>query len=135
MNLGDYPLNSKRESGILPIISWCGSTNSNDMVLPTYDLTESTIEMMSRQNLDVFTVQANSKPAWKDKISKAFWRGRDSRQERLNLVSLSKENPHLIDAALTHMFFYRQPEHLEKYGPTVERTPFFDFFRVRILFL
>lgn len=46
MNLGDYPLNEPGDQ--LPIVSWCGSKKSNDFVLPTYDLTESTLEMMSR---------------------------------------------------------------------------------------
>jgi len=50
MNLGDWPLTNSEQKD-LPIVSWCGSTESNDMVLPTYDLTESTLEMMRRFNL------------------------------------------------------------------------------------
>lgn len=45
VNLGDWPL-VKNE--ILPILSWCGSTETNDIVMPTYDITESTLENMGR---------------------------------------------------------------------------------------
>ena len=48
MNLGDWPLNEKRQNTFLPIISWCGSNDSNDMILPTYELAETTLEMMGR---------------------------------------------------------------------------------------
>jgi hypothetical protein len=48
MNLGDWPLNDIKQKTILPIVSWCGSNDANDIILPTYDLTESTIEMMGR---------------------------------------------------------------------------------------
>jgi hypothetical protein len=49
MNLGDWPLTNSEQTD-LPIVSWCGSTESNDMVLPTYDLTQSTLEMMRGYN-------------------------------------------------------------------------------------
>lgn len=53
MNLGDWPLNYKLENNnkpgkFLPIVSWCGSTKTNDLVIPTYELTESVLEMMGR---------------------------------------------------------------------------------------
>ena len=85
---------------------------------------------MLRQSLDIFSIQGSTGPEWSKKVNKAFWRGRDSRQERLDLVLLSKTNPNLIDAGLTNMFFYREPEHLEKYGPILNRTSFFGFFKV-----
>lgn len=47
MNLGDWPLENNRQHP-LPIVSWCGSDSSSDIVLPTYDLMDSTIEMMNR---------------------------------------------------------------------------------------
>ena len=47
MNLGDWPLSSKRDS-FLPIVSWCGSEESFDLILPTYDLTKSTLDMLHR---------------------------------------------------------------------------------------
>ena len=41
MNLGDWPLNEKSQNISLPIVSWCGSTRANDIILPTYEITKS----------------------------------------------------------------------------------------------
>ena len=80
----------------------------------------------------MFSIQGhvNTGPKWNEKYSKAFWRGRDSRQERLDLVLMSKKYPLLINAALTHMFFFREKHHIDTYGPTVNPVSFFDFFKV-----
>ena len=49
VNLGDWPLETRSPSeGPLPILSWCGSDDTRDIVMPTYDLTESTLETMGR---------------------------------------------------------------------------------------
>lgn len=47
VNLGDWPLASKNNEP-LPIFSWCGSQDTYDIVMPTYDTTESTLENMGR---------------------------------------------------------------------------------------
>lgn len=73
-------------------------------------------------------MQATGSPKWPDKISKALWRGRDSREERLNLVVMAKKKPELYDAALTNFFFFKYDEN--KYGPKVKHMSFFDFFKV-----
>ncbi|XP_033754926.1 protein O-glucosyltransferase 2-like [Pecten maximus] len=128
MNLGDWPLEKKPVSDSpIPIISWCGSSDSRDIILPTYDITEATLQMMSRVTLDILSVQGNTGVTWDNKTNQAFWRGRDSRQERLDLVQLSRRKPQLLDAALTHMFFFPKDEN--KYGPLVKTVPFFDFFK------
>lgn len=48
-NLGDWPLSTHQ---ILPkkfpILSWCGSNDSYDIIWPTYELTESILENMGR---------------------------------------------------------------------------------------
>ncbi|XP_071503346.1 protein O-glucosyltransferase 2-like [Diadema antillarum] len=130
INLGDWPLEKRDpEDEPLPILSWCGSTDSRDIVLPTYDITESTLETMGRVSLDIMSVQANTGPKWENKTSKAFWRGRDSRRERLNLVKLSRRRPEILDAALTNFFFFRNEE--EEYGPKVKHVSFFDFFNFK----
>jgi hypothetical protein len=54
INLGDYPLNEKRFNKLYPIVSWCGSDDSYDIILPTYDLTESTLQMMARFDFDYY---------------------------------------------------------------------------------
>lgn len=130
VNLGDWPLEKKAVTDSpIPILSWCGSTDTRDIVLPTYDITEATLEMMSRVTLDMLSVQGNTGPSWNNKSAHGFWRGRDSRQERLDLVQMSRRQPDLIDAALTHMFFF--PKDDDKYGSLVKTIPFFDFFKYK----
>lgn len=84
-----------------------------------------------RVSLDMMSVQANTGPPWSEKNATAFWRGRDSRQERLELVKLSRAHPDLIDAAFTNFFFFKHDESL--YGPLVKHVSFFDFFKVTLL--
>ena len=48
-NLGDWPLEHKDVAdNPLPIFSWCGSDDTRDIVMPTYDVTESTLETLGR---------------------------------------------------------------------------------------
>ncbi|MGH0182509.1 UNVERIFIED_CONTAM: hypothetical protein FKN15_009718 [Acipenser sinensis] len=50
VNLGDWPLVKRKPTEKLhPILSWCGSNETRDIVMPTYDLTESVLETMGRQ--------------------------------------------------------------------------------------
>jgi len=83
---------------------------------------------MGSVTLDMLSVQKSNYP-WDEKEDKAFWRGRDSRRERLNLITLSRENPDLINASITNFFFFRDEE--DKYGPKVAYIPFFDFFKYK----
>uniref|UniRef100_A0A096MBI1 Protein O-glucosyltransferase 2 n=1 Tax=Poecilia formosa TaxID=48698 RepID=A0A096MBI1_POEFO len=130
VNLGDWPLEKRKPTDKLhPIFSWCGSNNTRDIVMPTYDLTESVLESMGRVSLDMMSVQANTGPPWPEKNATAFWRGRDSRQERLQLVKLSRARPDFIDAAFTNFFFFKHDESL--YGPLVKHVSFFDFFKYK----
>ncbi|XP_055545604.1 protein O-glucosyltransferase 2-like [Wyeomyia smithii] len=132
VNLGDWPLVTKgghrRTTGPLPVFSWCGSEDTFDIVMPTYDLVESSLEAMSRVTLDMLSVQRRGVP-WDEKISKAFWRGRDSSRERLDLVGLSKKHPDLVNASLTNFFFFRDEEVI--YGPKVAHISFLEFFNHR----
>lgn len=116
VNLGDWPI-IRRENQIspesvpLPVFSWCGSVDSMDIVWPTYDLTESSLQSMGRVVLDMQSVQAQRWP-WKAKKAQAFWRGRDSRRERLDLMELARntEVADLFNVSLTNFFFFRQEE-------------------------
>jgi Glycosyl transferase family 90 len=132
INLGDWPLVKKggaaRTHGPLPMFSWCGSEDTFDIVLPTYDITESTLENMGRVMLDMLSVQ-KLKTEWRDKIEKGFWRGRDSRRERLDLIDISRKHPDLFNASLTNFFFFRDEAH--KYGPKVPHISFMDFFEYK----
>ena len=88
---------------------------------------ESVLRRCFRVSLDIMSVQANTGPRWVNKSAVAFWRGRDSRQERLDLVRMSHRYPDIIDARLTRMFFFK---HTPDLGDTVEPISFFDFFKV-----
>lgn len=129
VNLGDWPLMKKggqsRTAGPRPIFSWCGSDDSFDIVMPTYDLTESSIENMDRVTLDIMSVQQHRVP-WEEKENRAFWRGRDARRERLQLVDMARNHPDLINASLTNFFFFR--DEAEKYGGKAPYISFFRFF-------
>ncbi|KAF5287739.1 hypothetical protein FQA39_LY15759 [Lamprigera yunnana] len=125
VNLGDWPL-VKKATNNFPIFSWCGSTDTFDIVMPTYDITESTLENMGRVTMDILSVQGNIQHDWKDRLPIAFWKGRDSNRERLHLIELARNNPHLFNVSLTNFFFFRSEE--DQYGPKTEHTSFFKFF-------
>ncbi|KAG7311342.1 hypothetical protein JYU34_002380 [Plutella xylostella] len=125
INLGDWPL-ARRDSDPLPIFSWCGSDDTLDIVMPTYDITESTLENMGRVSLDMLSVQGNVQRAWAAREARAVWRGRDSRAERLKLIDIAREHPHLFNASLTNYFFFRDKE--AQYGPKQPHISFFKFF-------
>ena len=75
------------------------------------------------------TAQENSFISWENKEDKAFFRGRDSNRERLDLVRISKANPELLDAGITHYFFFKKGEE-EELGK-VDRVGFYKFFQVK----
>ncbi|CAG9853708.1 unnamed protein product [Phyllotreta striolata] len=125
-NLGDWPLSARNLNEKYPIFSWCGSTDSYDIILPTYDITESTLENMGRVSLDILSVQGNSNIEWENRIPRLFWRGRDSNKYRLELIKIARNNPDLFNASLTNFFFYKDEE--EIYGPKAEYVSFFKFF-------
>lgn len=127
INLGDWPL-VKKSSSSIPIFSWCGSSETMDIVLPTYDLTESTINMLHRVILDILSVQTE-KWKWNDKVEKAFFRGRDSRRERLDLIDIAKAHPNLFNSSITNFFFFT--DEVAKYGPKVPHISFKDFFEYK----
>ncbi|XP_012782423.2 protein O-glucosyltransferase 3 [Ochotona princeps] len=131
INLGDWPLEHRKVNetpGPVPIISWCGSQDSRDVILPTYDITHSTLEAMRGVTNDLLSLQGNTGPSWINKTEKAFFRGRDSREERLQLVQLSKENPQLLDAGITGYFFFQEKE---KELGKAKLIGFFDFFKYK----
>ncbi|XP_003129882.1 KDEL motif-containing protein 2 isoform X9 [Sus scrofa] len=131
VNLGDWPLEHRKVNetpGPLPIISWCGSLDSRDVILPTYDITHSTLEAMRGVTNDLLSIQGHTGPSWINKTEKAFFRGRDSREERLQLVQLSKENPQLLDAGITGYFFFQEKE---KELGKAKLIGFFDFFKYK----
>lgn len=127
VNLGDWPVVPKTQA-VMPIFSWCGSIESFDIVLPTYEMTESTVHMMHRVVLDILSVQRENYE-WREKIEKAFFRGRDSRRERLDVIDVARENPELFNASITNFFFFtKEAAH---YGPKVQHIPLNEFFQYK----
>lgn len=81
--------------------------------------------------LDMLSVQGHIEKKWEEKIEKAFWRGRDSRRERLKLIDIAREHPDLFNVSLTNFFFFRDEE--KYYGPKATHLSFFKFFDVSVL--
>jgi hypothetical protein len=134
VNLGDWPLSSRKPSLMpLPMFSWCGSNDTYDLVMPTYEMTEAVLQSQSRVSVDILGVLGQQPVSFQDKKPQVFFRGRDSNRIRLLLVLYSKKTPELVDAALTNFFFFREEEDLKKYGPTVKHTSLYDFFEYKYL--
>lgn len=134
VNLGDWPLSSRKSSLIpLPIFSWCGSSDTYDLVMPTYEMTEAVLQAQARVSVDILGVLGQQRTAFETKTPKVFFRGRDSNRIRLLLILYSKRTPELVDAAITNFFFFREPADLERYGPTVQHTSIYDFFDYKYL--
>ncbi|KAG8584721.1 hypothetical protein GDO81_004741 [Engystomops pustulosus] len=131
INVGDWPVEHRKANdtpGPLPMISWCGSSDSRDIILPTYDVTHSTLEALRGVTNDLLSIQGHTGPTWDNKTEQAFFRGRDSREERLQLVQMSKKEPELLDAGITGYFFFREMEKKLGKAPLIG---FFDFFKYK----
>lgn len=85
--------------------------------------------LKNRVMLDTLSVQGNGLP-WENKTEQLFWRGRDSRRERLDLIDISREHPELFNVSITNFFFFR--DEIDKYGPAQNHVSFFNFFKVNI---
>ena len=131
INLGDWPMERRgKYESPAAVISWCGHEDFSDIVVPTYEVTSNTNGMMSNTASDQFLIQNRGRSIpWDSKVTKAFFRGRDSRQERLDLAELAQNETELLDVGITKYFFFK--EEPEKYGQTVEHTPFSDFFKFK----
>ncbi|KAM9319831.1 protein O-glucosyltransferase 3 [Gastrophryne carolinensis] len=131
INVGDWPVEHRKVNdtpGPLPMISWCGSADSRDIILPTYDITHSTLEALRGVTNDLLSIQGHTGPSWENKTTQAFFRGRDSREERLQLVRMSQKYPDLLDAGITGYFFFRE---IEKQLGKASLVGFFDFFKYK----
>ncbi|KAM4700154.1 protein O-glucosyltransferase 3 [Discoglossus pictus] len=131
INVGDWPVEQRKANatpGPLPMISWCGSSDSQDIILPTYDIIHSSLECLRGVTNDLLSIQGHTGPSWSNKTEQGFFRGRDSREERLQLVQMSKKHPDLIDAGITGYFFFRERE--EELGKA-QLIGFFDFFKYK----
>lgn len=85
---------------------------------------------LCRVTLDILSVQGNVDKIWSERQPIGFWRGRDSRAERLKMIDIARANPDLFNASLTNFFFFRDKE--AEYGPKLPHISFFKFFDVSI---
>ena len=84
----------------------------------------------SRVSLTTLSVQKTRGEAWETREPRAFFRGRDSNRERLDLVRLHRNETELFDVALTNWFFFTKEYSEEVYGPKAKHVSFHDFFKV-----
>ncbi|KAI2798408.1 Protein O-glucosyltransferase 2 [Blomia tropicalis] len=138
-NLGDWPLSLKNNGRMpIPIFSWCGNKrDSYDIVLPTYELTESILHAQERISVDIFSTFGRQPFPFESKLNRLFWRGRDSNRARLKLIDISRNDPTLYNVSITNFFFFR--DEMDQYmnqdeNPsnetrrTIPYVSFFDFF-------
>ncbi|OEH77669.1 putative thioredoxin [Cyclospora cayetanensis] len=102
LNVGDWPLVEKKwgESRV-PVFSWCGSTDSFDIVFPQWDVTRSTVLGNTESNPDLIASQGWGLLPWASRDSRAAFRGRDSSAVRVKLAQLSAQHPDLLDVVIT----------------------------------
>ncbi|CDJ64802.1 thioredoxin, putative [Eimeria necatrix] len=102
MNVGDWPLVAKSwGDSRVPVFSWCGSTDSFDIVLPQWDVTRSTVLGNAASSPDLLASQGWGTRKWNKRDPRAAFRGRDSNPVRVQLAQLSSKHPDLLDVAIT----------------------------------
>eukprot|EP00919_Chromeraceae_sp_WS-2016_P060623 GHVR01143968.1.p1 GENE.GHVR01143968.1~~GHVR01143968.1.p1 ORF type:complete len:488 (+),score=77.76 GHVR01143968.1:81-1544(+) len=87
-NLGDYPLGT-HDNGVYgePVVSWSGSVNSTDIILPTYRLTRAQIWGVNEENPTITDLENyTSCGEWSVRVPTVLFKGRDSNQARLEFV-------------------------------------------------
>ncbi|KAL8440364.1 hypothetical protein Efla_000252 [Eimeria flavescens] len=102
LNVGDWPLVAKTWGDArVPVFSWCGSTETFDIVLPQWDVSRSTVAGNSDSNPDLLAAQGWGNNPWESRDPRAAFRGRDSNPIRVKLAQLSSRHPDLLDVAIT----------------------------------
>ena len=85
-----------------------------------------------RVSLTTLSVQRTRGDPWEEREPRAFFRGRDSNRERLDLVRLHRNNTQLFNVALTNWFFFKDEYSEEVYGPKEKNVGFHEFFKVSV---
>ena len=84
-----------------------------------------------RVSLTVMWTQQGRAIPWEERLPKAFFRGRDSNQARLDLVQRHHRDTENYDVGLTNYFFFPHKEEL--YGPIASYVGMSHFFKVSVL--
>ncbi|CBY24081.1 unnamed protein product [Oikopleura dioica] len=124
-NLGDWPL-EENLTDPQPILTWCGSSNTSDIAVPTWDQTKNTRHALFRERKDIQYVEQISGEvvSWNEKIERGYFRGRDSNPSRLKLCELSMAHPEDIDARLTWNLHNKKGQDPKKYGEQVKHVSY-----------
>lgn len=135
-NLGDWPLEENYDDP-QPILTWCGSTNTTDIAMPTWEQTKSTRHALFRERKDIQYVEQISGEVtpWDKKVEIGYFRGRDSNPSRLTLCELSMEHPEDINARLTWNLHNKKGQDPKKYGEQVKHVTYQDMgeFKYQVL--
>ncbi|KAL4232394.1 Protein O-glucosyltransferase 2 [Mactra antiquata] len=132
VQLGDWTGHLEEKGHItdpLPVFGWSGHDHFHDITMPTYYLVNSTLNMLTGDNFDIFSIVGNSPTPWESKTEVGYFCGRDSSQDRLDLVMLARKYPEYIDARFNRMLAFEHD--VDKYGDIVEHVPFLDFFKYK----
>ncbi|CAL4109437.1 unnamed protein product, partial [Meganyctiphanes norvegica] len=119
VNLGDWPLVDPKVTPLLPIFSWCGSTDTADIIMPTYDMTEATLEMMGRIASSLMSIVKNIQNAWRASIYAGYAHTVAPAKEKIQLLRTQryKKKKKISSAGLRQFFLFfimvRKYEHKE----------------------
>ena len=100
-------------------------------LVPTHSPLCDESPLTSRVSLTILSAQGTQNIPWDERDPRVFFRGRDSNQARLDLVSRHHMNTPLFDVGITAFFFFKHEE--DKYGPIAKRVGFNEFFKVSYL--
>ena len=85
---------------------------------------------LCRVSLTIMWTQQGRAIPWAERAPKAFFRGRDSNQARLDLVQRHHRDTENYDVGLTNYFFFPHKEEL--YGPVASYVGMSSFFKVSV---
>ncbi|KAL5467022.1 hypothetical protein EMCRGX_G031189 [Ephydatia muelleri] len=95
----------------------------------TYMFTYPRINHFHRVSLTIMWTQQGRAIPWDERAPKAFFRGRDSNQARLDLVQRHHRDTENYDVGLTNYFFFPHKEEL--YGPIASYVGMSSFFKYK----
>ncbi|XP_043928873.1 protein O-glucosyltransferase 1 [Protopterus annectens] len=125
VNVRDYPQVPKWMQPVLPVFSFSKTSKYSDIMYPAWTFWEGGPAVwpiyptglgrwdLMRQDLE----KSARKWPWAEKISKGFFRGSRTSEERDPLILLSRDNPDLVDAEYTKNQAWRSEK------DTLGRTP------------
>mmetsp|Transcript_31010 Transcript_31010/g.45846 ORF Transcript_31010/g.45846 Transcript_31010/m.45846 type:complete len:344 (-) Transcript_31010:84-1115(-) len=105
-----------------PVVSMCGSTEHNDIIVPTYELA---LAVQGR----TISRRTPSRFAWAQRKNQMVWRGSDSNRDRFTFNKLANSahftETGLFDVGISQMV--RVKHDLELHGPVKEGIPRLHF--------